>query len=237
MPYLTGHPKSVLIVVPVVLVVAYAATRIVIGLETQAPPVAAIVGIWGLAVAFIVGSIGWWIQLESRKQSEEASTLPDLVPWAMPQPEGIQSTQYHLDNLWQNSALDVDITNVGPGVAMDVCGLLFPPSNYPQAEVPAQFYGRHPFPIPKGDVRTVTLRQGRSNFTLKDRIDGCDLAFPTSEKAKLARLTLSWRDILNHKHAVTFDIVMDSVAAHHWEFVKRRRYIEHDLLDRAPKVG
>jgi hypothetical protein len=120
---------------------------------------------------------------------------------------------------WYEASLDLPIQNVGTGVALVVCGILFPPEGAGRPGLLPQRYSawRESAVLPGQGVRSIRFLQGVTKTNGDETIGNYRLSAPeapTHEKLMfglqyniLARLTLTYQDIFMRKHAAMFDYI------------------------------
>jgi len=132
---------------------------------------------------------------------------------------------------WLASALEVQLRlrNVGPGAALEICGVLMLRRHDPET-LPKRFSVFEALPLAPGDSRDIVLREGGTLFSEKECIGGIPVGLPREEK--IARLTLTWRDEAGLKHAAVFDL--DRMKR--WRPIGFQHEISEDLWDLDAKI-
>ena len=174
-------------------------------------------------------------QLQAR-DAQYASARPILVPVGM-------TTR---DEIWQDAYRDLDIRNVGAGVALNVSGVILPPLKE-SLGVPPQLSMQSTTPIAPYTTATVRFHHGGTMFVVNDHIAGIQMGVPQAiapEKGfpspynrryrAEARLTLTYTDVFSRKHVAIYDLdTMD-----HWASVAILEDIPADIddmdADKAP---
>lgn len=115
---------------------------------------------------------------------------------------------------------EINVENVGVGVANNIWGVMLPYADF-TGSLPTQFCMRYPVPLPVGVLKTMSFPEGGTIF------DGNEVIYPgvtfsvPKERAPeqgfqntmmnrrdriVARLTLTYRDVFDHKHASIYDL-------------------------------
>lgn len=143
--------------------------------------------------------------------------------------------KFHLD--LAATKYDIKLQNVGPGVALIVCGVLFPPApTEPPRILPTRYTLWRDAPLMPGDEpRPATLEIGKTLMDGAATLEGYQLYAPEkptrwglSMEGKynvVARLSLTYEDSLGQKHAGIYDYV----DLYGWQRVALIGNIEKDL--------
>ncbi len=219
-----------------ILVIVLALLALVWGTNTDANRLNATAGIAvaaGTIVLALVTQFGIQASQSQARESQYASARPILVPTEI----------ISLEKLWEESFRDIEIKNVGTGVALNVAGVLLPPPMQ-TAGVPPQLSTRSTRPIAANEPTKLRFDHGGTIFTGEDCIAGIYLGVPVSiapeeglpsplrrKYRAEARLTLSYSDLFHRKHAVVYDF--DTTG--HWVAVAILEDIPEDLNDMDAK--
>ncbi|HEY7349309.1 MAG TPA: hypothetical protein VH599_13425 [Ktedonobacterales bacterium] len=97
--------------------------------------------------------------------------------------------------------------NVGSGVAINIQGWVYGyiPENY-SLQLATRFQFEAQEPLPKDGEKGYNARSNTLHFTFEDKIGDYSLLAP---KGMIARVTLTYHDIFNRKHAAIFDLNPD----------------------------
>ena len=189
------------------------------------------------------------IQNQQTLESERDAQLPVLMPIAPISSRGrsVQDqmgafSQYTTDGYDRNQPLAyVALHNVGPGIALNVCGVLFEPlpDNETQRTTGQHHFHRYDLPFTSGfEIRGEWNGMGLP-FVGDAKLDKEQqytlYAPPTPSVGNLflgatqinARLTLTYSDIFGRKHAAIYDLT----AQWEWVSVAYLRNIPKDLGD------
>lgn len=140
---------------------------------------------------------------------------------------------------WSQLDFELLLRNVGTGVALTLCGVLFPPEpEAPPSTLPPRYTMWRESPLlPGTDGRSGKLATGGTIMNGDATIDGHRLFAPRKptyqEMTKcgkynvLARLTLTYEDIFKRKHAAIYDFI----DIHGWQCVALLPGILEDLED------
>jgi len=141
----------------------------------------------------------------------------------------------------------IRIQNIGPGVALNLSIVMFgPPPASPSGLLPNRVISWLEPPLRSGEERTITLKPGSSNFNGDVRIDNdpqLSLFAPPTPSARdlmlgaadhfLARLTMTYHDVLGRRHSGTYDADVLS----RWLSRSYREGIATDLWDIESDLG
>jgi hypothetical protein len=154
-------------------------------------------------------------------------------------PAGDLATNQPLQVDWYQQGYDLQLQNVGAGVALIVCGVMFPPEGvFPVNQLsPRYTLWREAAFLSGQPARSVKLELGRT-MTDGDATIGGHRLFaprrPTDEERRLcglynviARLTLTYQDIFMRKHAATIDYI----DLYGWQCVALSSDVAKDLED------
>jgi hypothetical protein len=146
------------------------------------------------------------LQLQQRAQ-EEAEFRPVLIPEGLVPPE----------SLWQGPEFQLQLRNVGRGLATNVEAILLPPIAR-RTVLPPMFHAVVRRPITPGYPEEITLRQGGYMVAEDDMISGIPMAVPPERRPEdglpdphrtqprcIARMSITCTDLFGVKHASIFD--------------------------------
>jgi hypothetical protein len=189
----------------------------------------------GVALATLLLGFFTYLSVRQARDAQRALVRPVLIPANIPQSKEVE----------QGKATNLDIQNVGAGVANDVWGVLFPYSD-PVPWVPTQLSMRDNLPLQSGERRRMPFTPGGTVFTSKNKVGRIPLfvpielapeaGFPNSQDRRervVARLTLTCRDSLGFKRAFTYDLDWDD----HWVSVSTDALVRKDLRDLDAEKG
>ena len=125
---------------------------------------------------------------------------------------------------WNKSRCELQLRNIGNGIALIVCGVIFPPEPKDQVGIlPARYtLWREPTIPMEPDDRAYKFQQGVTKIPGEAKIGPHTLFAPSRSTPRrptraesmlhgryntLARLTLTYEDIFRHKHAALFDYI------------------------------
>jgi len=189
-------------------------------------------GTLALALATLVlAGVAFNQMKEERKRAQEtqrASLRPLLIPvnplGLVPNPDNDAVAEF-----WSGSGRlsghEVEIENVGSGVATNVCGVILPPIE-PTPDTDKVFSMRLPRPIANGQPLHGHFEIGAILIFPGNHIENISL-FAPKNPFYLLRLTLTYWDVLGLKHASVFDLNRNLV----WEQVAILNEISQDLRD------
>jgi hypothetical protein len=189
----------------------------------------------GVAVATLVLAFFTYLSVRQARDAQRARARPVLIPSNVPQSKEVE----------RGEATNLDVQNVGSGVAVDVWGVILPFSD-PLPWVPTQLSLRDHLPLRPGEIRRMPFAPGGTMFTHADRVGHVPVAvppelapeasFPNSQDRRervVARLTLSCRDSLGLKHAFAYDLDW----LDHWVSVNTGSLVRKDLRDLDAEKG
>ena len=140
--------------------------------------------------------------------------------------------------------MDIPIQNVGTGVALTVCGVLFPPLPSSPSNVLAERYtlwNAGPL-LPTDRGQTMKFERGRTKIDGNAMLVGHTLHAPrkpSREEQMLAgkynivgRLTLTYSDVFGRNHAAIFDYI----DIHGWQLVEFAVDLQENLEDLDAKT-
>lgn len=140
---------------------------------------------------------------------------------------------------WNKPEMNIQLRNVGRGVALIVCGVLFPPKpETPSKDVIRRYtiWRETPF-LPEAHSRIVTLKQGKTimggditigKYTLFAQKKPSRQEMMVASKYNIvARLTLTYQDIFRRKHAAVFDYI----ESYGWQCIGLLSNIAKDFED------
>jgi hypothetical protein len=124
--------------------------------------------------------------------------------------------RYQLD--WDRHTYEVTLQNAGAGVALTICGVLFPPKpSQPSSTLPRRYTLWREAPLlPAAPGRAIQMEMGRTIVNGDVTIDTYTLYAPERPTHQdsmsncynvVARLTLTYQDIFRRKHASVFDYI------------------------------
>lgn len=188
-----------------------------------------------VALATLVLAYVTYLSVRQARDAQRALARPVLVPANIPQSKYVE----------KGEATNLDIQNVGSGVANDVWVVLFPYSD-PLPWVPTQLSLRDHLPLRPEERRRMPIAPGGTTFTSRDRIGRVSLTVPPElaresgfpnphdrRERVVARLTLSCRDSVGLKHAFIYDLDW----LDHWVLVSTGPLIRKDLRDLDAEKG
>jgi hypothetical protein len=143
---------------------------------------------------------------EAREQARIAQAQAIESEQNLHRPLLVPSGKIELSTLDQpdwGKPLAVTVSNVGPGVATNIRGWLFGSIDFiGTLRTASRYKFALPEPIPHTGTAPCTAPSIQLAFSAEDKIGGYDLAAPSKMSA---RLTLTYHDIFNNKHASIFD--------------------------------
>jgi hypothetical protein len=183
-----------------------------------------------VAIATLVLAFFTYLSVRQARDAQRALARPVLIPPTILQSKEIQNGQ----------ATNLDIENVGPGVATDIWVVLFPHSDSIPG-VPAQLSFRDHLPLRLGERRRMPIMQGGTMFSSKDRVGGVSLTVPAEFAPEasglpdprdrrprvIGRLTLTCRDSLGLKWSFAYDLDWTD----HWISINTGTLVQKDLRD------
>jgi len=202
-----------------------------------------------VVLVVITGFLFWVTRAYARsaqRQAEEAKNQVDETqrqrfdqhrPVVHPTGNLPQTAQYRVD--WGQAEYDLQLQNVGTGVALIVCGVMFPPEGVFPTNLlsPRYTVWRESALLPGEPVRTVKLALGKTLMEGDTTIGEHRLfapKLPTQEElmiggkySAVARLTLTYQDIFMRKHAAVFDYI----DIYGWQCVVLIPDVPRDLED------
>lgn len=200
-------------------------------------------------------------QNQQTLESERDAQLPVLMPIAQLMAIGfVRNETTGLETPWNKPGYDpnqskvpVKIKNVGPGIALNIWGIVFGPEPTDETQRVMEQHHSHRYGLPlepvtaessstsptapRNTVETVWSAGGVAVWGNAEITDGTkhytlyaprkpSLADTMRGNAeKVARLTLTYSDIFGRKHAAIYDLTAQMV----WENVAYVRNIQHDL--------
>ncbi len=203
------------------------------------------------AIAAVATVVAVWVAViairDNRKQAEETdqgTNRPLLVP------EGILLLANEQNPKWlgwgEYQLTDLHIRNMGPGVALNIACVLYPPSTYVIDGKPSENYQEEHWtcwlgsPIAPGEKVEELLRKGDGLFYAHRKyiqVHGREYTFNAppeplnklkeKEPMHLARLIITYQDVFHRKHASIFDL-LDKIG---WKLVAFEEDIKEDLHD------
>ena len=121
----------------------------------------------GEAIATLVLAFFTYLSVRQARDAQRALARPILIPANIPQSKEVEKAE----------PTNLDIENVGPGVANDVWGVLLPYSD-PLPWIPPQLFLRDHLPLRPGERRRMPFTSGGTMFTSRDRVGRVPLAVP-----------------------------------------------------------
>jgi hypothetical protein len=231
---------AAVIAVAVILILGLLAALWSLGSDATSVNALAGIAVATLTLAFVaVAFFQMWDNRSHVQEAQEAQLRPLLVPrliLPMDLWQGYPNREHHLD-----------IQNVGNGVATNVSGVILPPA-YSRHDVPQQFFLRLQFPLARGETTNGLFKSGGTIFTAEETIAGIQLGVPLERAPEpptslpnlisrrdrcVARLTISYRDMLGLKHASVFDLTQTGV----WVCIELPSRITHDIDDLDREKG
>lgn len=189
----------------------------------------------GVAIATLVLALFTYLSVRQARDAQRALARPVLIPANIPQSKEVE----------KGEPTNLDIENVGPGVANDVWGVLFPYSD-PLPWVPPQLSLRDHLPLRPAERRRMPFTSGGTMFTSGDRVGRVPLTVPVEfapeagfpnpqdrRERVVARLTLTCRDSLGLKQSFAYDLDW----LDHWVSVNTGSLVRKDLRDLDGEKG
>ncbi len=191
----------------------------------------------GVAIATLILAFFTYLSVQQARDAQRAQVRPVLIPAKIPSLKEIQGNQ--------NTEIDIDIENVGSGVATDVWGAMIPYSDTLPG-VPHQLSFRGNLPLRPGEKRSMSLMTGGTIFTSKDKVGKVPLTVPAEFAPEVGipnpqdrrervtvRLTLTCKDSLGLKQSFAYDFDLTG----HCISINSSTIIQKDLRDLDVEKG
>jgi len=198
-----------------------------------------------VGVTFVLFLVTWTYAKAAKQQAEHAERLVEETQQQrfdqhrpVLHPSGTPPLTESGDVDWQPHC-ELRLQNVGSGVALIVCGVLFPPEpKQPGSWLPERYtIWRESSFLPGFEGQSVKLVKGITKMNGDATIGGGYQLFAPRKPTRqlpmggqyniLARLTLTYKDIFMHKHGAVFDYI----DPYGWQCVDLLSNIPKDLED------
>jgi hypothetical protein len=207
-----------------------------------------------VVLVVITGFLFWVTRAYARSAQRQAEEAKNQVAETQRQrfdqhrpvvhPVGSLPLNEHDRLEWGPAAYDLQLQNVGTGVALIVCGVLFAPEGlFPPNLLSTRYtVWRESAILPGEPPRTVKLLIGKTKMEGDTTIGGYRLfapRLPTQEERMMgghytvvARLTLTYQDVFMRKHAAVYDYI----DLYGWQCVALMSDVPQDLEDMSQEV-
>jgi hypothetical protein len=183
-----------------------------------------------VAITTLILAFFTYLSVRQARDAQRALARPVLIP----------ATNSESKELQNGQATNLDIENVGPGVATDIWLVLFPYSDS-LSGLPTQLSYREHLPLRPGERRRMPIGQGGTIFSSKDRVGRFPLTVPAEFAPEagglpdprnrrprvIGRLTLTCRDSLGLKWSFAYDLDWTD----HWISINSGSLVQKDLRD------